>query len=297
MSHNNKIKIPFCSVDLYNILSKIKNGIWLILPVIIFIPIVDIIQNDNALKDMAFPLLFILMIVSTMILFGVSIINVLFSEYLIITDKEIIHIGPKIDGNPEQRLKINNLKAILWENEKLAAYGSRNSLYFIDASSNYHQIFKNQFAFSLTKGWFEFLHQISTLTNLTIDRGFYVLSPDLKERYEVDKSSPVVVHHRKLSKLYKIYIISIGITAIFASFVSVYFRSIKHFIIVGILSVLCCLIFTSIFSFISLRIDKTDGERKLTTMVSVATLIIPFFIMYTILHIIFAFILGKPLPI
>jgi len=297
MARNNKIKIPFCSVDLYNILSKSKIGIWVVFPVSVLIPIVDIIQNDIPLKNMVFPLLFILIIVSAIVLFIVSIINVLFSEYLIITDKEIIHLGPKIDGNPEQRLKINNLQSILWENEKLAAYGSRNSLYFIDASSNHHQIFKNQFAFFLTKAWFEFLDQISKLTNLSIDRGYFVLSPDLKERYEVDKSSPDVVSHKKLSKLYKIYLTSIGITAILASYISVYFRSIKHFIIIGILSAICCLIFTSIFSLISMKSDKADGELKLTTMVGVATLIIPFFIIYTILHLFFTFILGKPLPI
>jgi hypothetical protein len=182
MSHNNKIKIPFCSVDLYNSLPKSKICIWLILPTFISIFIIVIIQNDAPLKEMIFPLLFILMIVSTIALLYVYTINVLFSEYLIITDNEIIHLGPKIDGNLEKRLKINNLKAILWENEKLAVYGSRNSLYFIDASSNYHQIFKNQFTFFLTKGWFQFLDQISKLTNLTVDRGYYVLTPDLKRK-------------------------------------------------------------------------------------------------------------------
>jgi hypothetical protein len=72
MSHNNKIKIPFCSVDLYNSLPKSKICIWLILPTFISIFIIVIIQNDAPLKEMIFPLLFILMIVSTIALLYMS---------------------------------------------------------------------------------------------------------------------------------------------------------------------------------------------------------------------------------
>jgi len=111
-----------------------------------------------------------------------------FDELVSFETGKLIHRDSKYSGFKKSEININNPKSILWENESIAAIpGSRNSLYIIDEKSEKHVIVKNKNAgfLSIRK---ETLKKLSEALNIPIQKDYYSLTSDLKQRRKIEQA-------------------------------------------------------------------------------------------------------------
>ena len=167
----------FESVVSYN---KTFIAISCFLPIIIFLYI--LIVDKSNMSEIIVAMIILTIFCSSMMGIFYFLSKKFYEEYIIINNNEVIHRGPKLDGQKETKLQISELESILWVNETFVTYiTSRNSIYFIDKSSNKHAIVKNKISafFSINR---ESFNKISEALEIPIHKEFYIMSSDLKQR-------------------------------------------------------------------------------------------------------------------
>ncbi len=286
------IKLPFNSETLYTTLSRsIKFSIWFSYPVILAIG-VSVMLREAVLRktlDISGICIFLLIVIFMGVIF-LSIhflINRLFNEYFLLKNGILVHQGPRIERRPQKHYQLKDIKIILWENEKLPLYGSRNSLFLVDESSKKHVIFEKQFAFSGHRQFGRFFTRLKTLMDIPIEKEFYTLSPDLKKRYAINKSVSGTEDEQELRKYSLIkksklfYVVSFAIPFSCAAGYSFFPAELKFFVLFGLISAVAPILY---FYYLGLRCrNELDlYEHPFMIIMGGLTLAIPYSIFYTL---------------
>ena len=292
------IKLPFNSETLYTTLSRsIKISLWFTYPLVLAIGVSAMLRETASTKtlDMSDIYIFlqVVIFIGLIFLFIHFLVNRLFNEYFLLKDGVLVHQGPSIERRPQRHYQLKDIKIILWETEKLPLYGSRNSLFLVDESSNKHVIFEKQFAFSIYRQFDRFLIRLKTLMDIPIEKEFYVLSPDLKKRYDINKSAFGIDGEQELRKYSLIkniklfYVVSFAIPFSCAAAYRFFPAQSRFFILFGLISAVTPILY---FYYLGLRYrDKSDlYEHPFMIIIGGLTLAIPYSIFYTL----FVMIMG-----
>ncbi|MDM8515192.1 hypothetical protein QUF76_03245 [Desulfobacterales bacterium HSG16] len=124
-----------------------------------------------------------------LVLFFLS--RIFFKEHLIITQKILIHQGPKIDGSPEKIFELKNFEFILWIGEIRSETVTYHYLYLVDKKGVPNVLINENSNILSIKDWNAFLDKLSYETRLPISREFYKVNEQSGEKtkisHETDK--------------------------------------------------------------------------------------------------------------